>query len=104
MAIDIKSLPQAAAKAHNDGTTSGSSARKDNPVEPAKIATQPSDNVKITKDAEYMKLMDDSLKLESDIDIERISHIKTQIENGLYNVDMRRVAEKFINFESQLER
>ncbi|HEC20408.1 MAG TPA: flagellar biosynthesis anti-sigma factor FlgM [Gammaproteobacteria bacterium] len=64
-------------------------------------ATPPSlDKVTLTKQAEELRMIEEAIGTQVDIDKERIASLKLEIDAGRYDIDTQRVAEKLIEFES----
>ncbi len=60
------------------------------------------DRVEISADAANLRNVAADLESQESFDAERVAAIKTAIENGDYPVDSRRLAEKFLQLESEL--
>lgn len=104
MAIEITGLPvtnfstpQDSGKTDTTGNSAKSVPNGSNPAAP--VVT---DDVTITRDAENLRMIEISISKQSEIDHERVSQLKLAIESGSYNIDSQRVAEKFVQLETQL--
>ncbi|RVU30235.1 MULTISPECIES: flagellar biosynthesis anti-sigma factor FlgM [Neptunomonas] len=103
MVIDLNSsASQTAISARDKVSTQkgngGAAARTD--AAPAKSA--PRDTVQLSDTAKALKSIDAKLSNTPEVNSEKVARIKAAIEDGSYNVDAQRVAEKILSFESQL--
>ncbi|MBL1277393.1 MAG: flagellar biosynthesis anti-sigma factor FlgM [Ectothiorhodospiraceae bacterium] len=64
--------------------------------EPARI-----DSVSISQTAEQLRNIESNINMQPDIDHLRVETLKDAIDAGKYNIDPFRVAEKFIDFDTQ---
>jgi negative regulator of flagellin synthesis FlgM len=101
MAIDISGLP---GKITNDAldtakSTANNATQADANTSNPKTIT---DAVTITNQASKLKALEDSVSTQSVVDSERVEQLKSAIDSGDYKVDPQRVAEKFLQFESNL--
>ncbi len=62
------------------------------------------DTVSLTDTAARLRELENSLAKLPVMDSQRVETIQKSIENGSYEVDSRRTAEKMLNFERQLQR
>lgn len=68
----------------------------------SKISTDSADKVSLTSTAARLKNIEQRLASEAPVDNNRVKQVKSAINNGEYNVDADRVANKMINFENSL--
>ncbi|MDR2877129.1 MAG: flagellar biosynthesis anti-sigma factor FlgM [Chromatiales bacterium] len=60
------------------------------------------DTVQLTGTAALMQKIDAQIAAEPVVDLQRVEAIRQQIENGTYQIDPQRVAEKMIHAETAL--
>ena len=99
---DIKPIDQklpvrsdAAAKAKPQADRGGAPAGGEN-------ASVNVDSVEISRDAHSLRQLQSRIQNLDSFDQERVNSIKQAIQNGEYPVDSNRLAEKFLDLESQL--
>ncbi len=59
--------------------------------------------VKLSSDAQTLKSLEAKVKAGADFDNGKVSNIRAAIDNGSYQVNAERLAEKMIDFESLLD-
>lgn len=59
------------------------------------------DKITLTQQAEKLHMIEKSINDQTGYDNERIENLKLEIDAGQYDIDVQRVAEKFIAFEVQ---
>ena len=103
MAIDINNglgpLAQSGNKAADRAEAEQSSRSKDRGVDKA---PQAQDSVKISEDANSMRAMQARLERQESFDEARVAEIRQAISDGIYPIDNKRLAEKFLELESKL--
>lgn len=62
------------------------------------------DKVSFTSTAEKLKELEKQLSQESPVNEQKVQYVRAAIDNGDYQVDPEKIAEKMIDFESQLEK
>lgn len=62
------------------------------------------DTVELTSNAKLLERLERSLESVPDIDRARIEAVKSQIENGEYQIDADNIAESLLRIESELDR
>lgn len=84
-----------------DETTAGSkvSPSKAAPESTAERATQSSDTVRLTNRAQLLERLEKSLETLPAVDSQRVSEVKSAIENGNYEIDSDAIADAMILFE-----
>lgn len=60
-----------------------------------------SDKVSLTSTAAKLKALEQKLSKQPDVDMDKVSQIKSAISDGKYNVDPHQVADKMMNFEEK---
>ncbi len=80
--------------------SSDSAARKD----AENVSQTGSDKVSLTHTAAKLKDIEKRLAGESPVDSDRVNAMKSAIANGDYRVNAERVADKMIDFESELDK
>jgi flagellar biosynthesis anti-sigma factor FlgM len=58
------------------------------------------DKITLTKQAEDLRMIENAVFAQTGIDSERVDSLKIEIDAGRYDIDVQRVAEKLIEFES----
>lgn len=102
MAIEISGLPSAIVSNHGE-TTQADAAKDANSNHTATNANPPaSDAVTLTRNAENLRLIEADINAASEVDGERIENLRLAIDTGVYRIDPLRVAEKFLQFETEL--
>lgn len=61
------------------------------------------DTVSLTDSAERLRKLEKILASLPVVDVQRVEGIRKAIDNGVYNIDPLRVADKFLSFESTLQ-
>ena len=107
MAVEITGLPSTPVSSNSETALSGasSSTKKtagDNPQNTSGATPATTDTVTITRQAEYLQMLEINVNSQSEIDSDRVARLKIAIDTGQYNIDPLRVAEKLIKFESEL--
>lgn len=111
MAVEITGLPSTPVSSNSETTQSGvsssapSSAKKagsDNSQNTSGATPAAADTVTITRQAEYLQMLEVNVNSQSEIDSDRVARLKVAIDTGQYDIDPLRVAEKLIKFESEL--
>lgn len=104
MAIEIKGLPLTGFSNTRDGGKTDATGSNTNHSSSAgnTVASVKSDEVTITSDAKNLRMLEASINAESEIDHERVSQLKMEIDSGSYHIDTQRVAEKIIQLEARL--
>jgi len=77
--------------AENNGSTNSS-----------RVSTDTADKVSLTSTAARLKDIEQRLASQTSVDNNRVNQVKSAINNGEYNVDADRVANKMIDFENSL--
>ncbi len=67
-----------------------------------KVSSDGADKVSLTSTAARLKDIEQRLTSQAPVDNDRVKQVKSAINNGEYNVDADRVANKMINFENSL--
>ncbi|NOZ38515.1 MAG: flagellar biosynthesis anti-sigma factor FlgM [Gammaproteobacteria bacterium] len=67
-----------------------------------KVSSNGADKVSLTSTAARLKDIEQRLASQAPVDNDRVKQVKSAINNGEYNVDADRVANKMINFENSL--
>ena len=104
MAVEFRGIPSMPTSSSKD--TLANSASQSTNSNDAQTTKEPSlgavDTVSITTKAEALHQLDEAVSEQSVIDISRVESLKIAIDTGQYDIDPFRVAEKFIQFESEL--
>jgi flagellar biosynthesis anti-sigma factor FlgM len=64
------------------------------------VSAAPVDKITLTKQAEDLRMIENAVFAQTGIDSERVDSLKIEIDAGRYDIDVQRVAEKLIEFES----
>lgn len=101
MAIDSTGLPLSAPQASGTRTlnTTGGNGKNVQRMDSVTTAA-PTDTVTLTEQANQLKGIETSIANQSIVDEPRVERLKSAIDAGLYKINPARVAEKFIQFES----
>jgi len=104
MAVDITGIPPAQPQNGGDGVQ-GTAADKGQPnPQAAPVApANTSDTLTLTSQASRLKSIESGIGAQSVIDGQRVQSLKSAIDTGAYEINPLRVAEKFIQFESDIE-
>lgn len=104
MAIEITGLPQAVTTSiPKDNGQAGTNKSDANQTNSSGNSRSPIiDGVTITREAQNLYKMEIDISTQSEIDANRVANLKMEIDSGRYNIDSSRVAEKFLQFETQL--
>jgi len=107
MAVEITGLPSTPVSSNNETALSdaSSNAKKvgDNNLQNTSgTAAATADTVTITRQAEYLQMLEININAQPEIDSDRVARLKMAIDAGQYDIDPLRVAEKLIKFESEL--
>ncbi len=96
--------PQNVRVGDGSGVESKTAARADSStaagVDAGKSGTE--DRVSITSTATFLQQVEEQLSKLPDVDDKRVEAIKQAIENGTFEIDANRVAEKLIAFDTAL--
>jgi len=65
-------------------------------------ARQQSDQVSITPSAAKLQAVEQKIAALPVVDQVRVDKLKSAVESGQYQIDTKRIAEKFLQFESEL--
>ena len=68
----------------------------------SQVSTDTADKVSLTSTAARLKDIEQRLASQTSVDNNRVNQMRSAINNGEYNVDADRVANKMIDFESSL--
>ncbi|HEB55629.1 MAG TPA: flagellar biosynthesis anti-sigma factor FlgM [Gammaproteobacteria bacterium] len=68
----------------------------------SRVSSDGADKVSLTSTAARLKDIEQRLASQTPVDQNRVKQVKSAINNGEYNVDADRVANKMINFENSL--
>ena len=109
MSNEINGLPgKAPATNTNSSHTAPANVSRNNASDPQKSGSQTasivspsSDSLTLTRQAENLITLEASVNEQSGIDSGRVEDLKLAIDAGQFNIDPLRVAEKFIQFETQ---
>lgn len=69
-------------------------------VRPSSIASE--DSVEITAKAKQLNSLQTQIKASPDVDMEKVSALKSAISSGSYKIDGEAIAGKVVGFESSL--
>jgi negative regulator of flagellin synthesis FlgM len=61
------------------------------------------DKVSLTNTAEKLKALEKQLSQEAPVNEQKIANVRAALENGDYEIDPEKIAEKMLNFESNLD-
>jgi len=70
------------------------------PNDASSVSAAPVDKITLTKQAEDLRMIENAVYAQTGIDSERVDSLKVEIDAGRYDIDVQRVAEKLIEFES----
>lgn len=103
MAVDITGVTTAPLSDKKTGNTTTSPAHTTNPNsrDSGNVASPSADTMTLTQRAEELRMLETNIKLQPDIDSEKVESLKVKIDAGRYDIDPLRVAEKLIEFEAQ---
>ncbi len=101
MAIDSTGLPPTSLQTSGTSTqnTTGANGNNVQRMESVTTAT-PADTVTLTALASQLKAIETNIGNQAIIDEPRVESLKSAINAGVYEINPLRVAEKFIQFES----
>ncbi len=68
----------------------------------SRVSANTADKVSLTSTAARLKDIEQRLASQAPVDNNRVNEVKSAINNGEYNVDADRVANKMIDFENSL--
>ena len=103
MAMDIKQVNTAATSRINTNAASKGSASQGATAAPAQAqATQKSDSVSITPQAQQLQNVQTKMADMPDIDQKKVDEIKAAIAEGRYKIDPEKLATNIANFENDL--
>lgn len=65
--------------------------------------TDTADKVSLTNTAEKLKALEKQLSQEPPVNEQKIAQVRAALENGDYQLDPEKIAEKILNFESNFD-
>lgn len=103
MTIDITGVPNS--QTQNAGDKSPVNVARDEPTAPQQETGKPSttDTVSMTDASQRLQSLETSLESLPIVDAQRVEDIRSAIDNGEYEIDPEKVAEKLTSFEIFLQ-
>ena len=102
MSVEITGLPSKPLPGNGDSAQTGvTNTNSNNPQSTSAVALPTPDSITLTRQAENLRSLEADINAQSAVDDERVEHLKLAISSGQFDINPRRVAEKFIQFESQ---
>lgn len=68
------------------------------------IVSHSSDSVELTDDAKVLTKATEKAKASDGIDHEKVASLKSQIENGTYNINYQSIANKLLESEDEISK
>lgn len=106
MSNDISNInssrPQTSTTQTNTPGGSQSTGNSTQSVQPTQSGSA-ADKVSFTSTAEKLKELEKQLSQESPVNEQKVQNVRAAIDSGEYQVDPEKIAEKMIDFESQLD-
>lgn len=65
------------------------------------LGSHSTDTVTLTQQAKELRMIEKAVNEETGVDSEKVESLKFEIDTGRYDINVQRVAEKLIEFESQ---
>ncbi len=103
MANDITSLTNGRTQHTGDNQVRGIQ-RDENRAEdrgPRADTSASSDKVSLTSTAAKLKALEQKLATQPDVDMDKVSQVKSAISDGKYTVDPHKIADKMMSFEEK---
>ncbi len=102
MANDITNINSSRTSTSGTRQSQRSDSASNNSANNSRNVANTADKVSLTSTAARLKDIEQRLASQAPVDNNRVNQVKSAINNGEYNVDADRVANKMIDFESSL--
>ncbi len=103
MVIDqLGQLSQSTTTRTKTSEPQNSTAKSSGGAVPAAAPSSKGDTVQLSEAAKALQNVEKKLADTPEVNSARVAQLKQDIENGTYQINAERVAEKFMNFENQL--
>lgn len=102
MTIKINDVVPSQTQRTGEGRATGASQGQGRGVAPTAASSPAGDSVSITQTAQQLNELHDALAKVPVVDGQRVEQLRAAIDEGRYQVDPMRVADKLLRFEEQL--